>query len=440
MMPRLGKRGNRNRAGASDGRDVMPVDSRAPEPRGGDSRTNEPRVVVDPRQQGMEARAAMDARTRDEERRRRDASTINNLQQQIDELRGLMREYAARSVRGDEMVKGVEAMAADIRANLEDHRRATAQHTQARQLDENRVRQTMAQFHGGIQEAHDAIRTLQAQSRDLTEQTRARRDTSDVTSRRFDELQAQITRLFAQQDRIIEVMKGLREDIDEVRNSVGEVERDVRQVADAVRIVDSEAKRRVVEMEQRIEVIPPRIEEATRRVAAIEGSLKGLGDEFARIHNHLKALAELDVRQEEEYTHQNEQALERHDLVLERIEEVRQQGDALHRDLRHITEERDIFLAGRTDTLDESIRDLAHRIALANTRVDEVGQRIGDSRKEVAAALEVQVRTRYRQAHDAMEESLELARRIASPEADDDEAAPRPLRFGERGYASSGGR
>ena len=438
----LGKRGDRNRAGAFEERDVMPVDSRAPDPRSGDPRMNDPRPVMgDGRQQAMEARAAMDARSRDEERRRRDASTINNLQQQIDELRGLMREYAARAVRGDELVKNAEAMTAEVRANLEDHRRATAQHTQARQLDENRIRQTLSQFHAGIQEAHDAIRTLQAQSRELIEQTRARRDTSDVTNRRFDELQAQITRLFAQQDRIIEVMKGVREDIDEVRNSVDEVERDVRQVGDAVRIVDSEAKRRVVEIEQRIEVIPPRIEEVARRVTAIEGSMKGLGDEFARIHNHLKALAEIDIRQEEEYTHQNEQALERHDLVLERIEEVRQQGDAVNRDLRHITEERDIFLAGRTDTLDESLRELVHRISMVNTRVDEVGQRLLDSRKEVAAAFETQVRTRYQHAHVAMEEAVELARRIAVPDdPTQEEAAPRPLRFGERGYATGGGR
>ena len=416
---------------------------RAPDPRGGDPRNGDPRNG-DPRivdRQTMDARQAMDARTRDEERRRRDAGTINNLQQQIDELRGLMREYAARSGRGDEIVKNVEVIAADLRADLEDHRRATAQHAQVRQLDENRIRQTLAQMHGGITEAHGAIRTLQAQTTELIEQSRARRDTSDVTNRRFDELQGQITRAFAQQERFIEVVKGVRESIEEVRVETAQFHRDVQRVDDATRIVDSEAKRRVIEIEQRIEVIPPRIEEAVKRIAAIEHGLKGIGEEFARIHRNLQALAVIDVRQEEEYTTQNEQALERHDLVLERLEEVRQQGDAVARDLRHASEERDAFLANRQDDSDEAIRDVSHRITLVNTRVDEVGQRIAEARKELARATEVQVRSRYRQVQEELGEVIALNRRVAMPDsAAGEETGPRPIRFGDRGYASGGAR
>jgi len=233
----------------------------------------------------------------------------------------------------------------------------------------------------------------------------------------------------------------VRESIEEVRVETAQFHRDVQRVDDATRIVDSEAKRRVIEIEQRIEVIPPRIEEVAKRVAAIENGLKGLGDEFARIHRSLQSLAAIDVRQEEEYTTQNEQSLERHDLVLERIEEVRQQGDAVARDLRHAAEERDTFLANRQDDSDEAIRDVAHRITLVNTRVDEVGQRIAEARKELARAAEVQVRSRHRQAQEELEEVIELNRRVSmSDSAAQEETRPRPIRFGDRGYASSGGR
>ncbi len=186
---------------------------------------------------------------------------------------------------------------------------------------------------------------------ELIEQSRARRDTTDLTNRRFDELQAQITRAFAQQERFVEVVKAVRESIEEVRVGIAQFPRDIQRVDDAIHIVDSEAKRRVVEIEQRIEVIPPRIEEVAKRVSTIENGLKGLGDEFARIHHGLQSLAAIDVRLEEEYNMHNEQSLERHDLVLERIEEVRQQGDAIARDLRHAAEERDVFLANRQDDL-----------------------------------------------------------------------------------------
>lgn len=388
----------------------------------------------------MEARQAMDARVRDEERRRREATTINNLQQQIDELRALVRDQVSRVGRGDELVKNVEVMVADVRANLDDHRRSTAQHIQARQLDENRIRGALADMHQGVSEAHTAIRTVQAQVAELIEQSRSRRDTSEVANRQFDELRAQLTRLFAQQERLGEVQKVLREGIEEVRVEAGQARRDYQRVEDAIRIVDSEAKRRVVEVEQRIELFPPRIEEAAKRVTAIENMLKGLGDEFARIHHTLQTLASVDMRQEEVYTTYNEQALERHDLVLERLEEVRQQGDAIARDLRHAAEERDAFLGSRVDVSEETLRDLAHRVSLVNTRVDEVGLRIAESRKEFSRAVEMQARLRYKGMQEEMEAAVEFNRGVLSgpDNGADDSGGPRalPRSLDRRGYAA----
>src|SRR5207248_1175357 len=165
-----------------------------------------------------------------------------------------------------------EAMVSDVRADLDDHRRGQVQYAQARQLDDNRVRAGLADMHGGISEAHGAIRTLQAQTAELIEQTRARRDTTDITNRRFDELQSQISRTFAQQDRLVEVLNALRESIEEVRVEATQARRDYQRIEDAIHIVDSEAKRRVVEVEQRIEVIPPRVDESLKRIAAIEAA------------------------------------------------------------------------------------------------------------------------------------------------------------------------
>ncbi|MDQ6603598.1 MAG: hypothetical protein M3Z19_12820 [Chloroflexota bacterium] len=398
----------------------------------------------DPRQdpRAMDARQSMDARSRDEERRRRDAVTINNLQQQIDELRALVRDQVARVGRSDEIVKNVEVVVSDVRANLDDHRRSQAQYAQARQLDENRIRAALADMHGGISEAHGAIRTLQAQAAELIEQTRARRDTTDVTNRRFDELQSQITRSFAQQDRLVEVMKGLRESIEEVRVEAAQARRDYQRVEDAIRIVDSEAKRRIIEVDQRIDVIPPRVDESLKRIAAVESAFKSVGEEFGRLHNHITSLAAVDVRQEEVYLTFNEQALERHDLVLERLEEVRQQGDAIDRDLRHAAEERDSYLASRVDLSDEALRDVAHRISLVSTRVDDVGQRIADVRKELARASEQQVRSRFKQVHQELEEVVELNRRIVTGDSGMDDPPPQrpPLRsLDQRDYATGQG-
>jgi chromosome segregation ATPase len=389
----------------------------------------------------MDARQAMDARARDEERQRRDATTINNLQQQIDELRALVRDQVARGGRGNEIVKSVEAAIADVRADLDDHRRGQVQYAQARQLDENRIRAALADMHGGITEAHSSIRTLQAQATELIEQTRARRDTTDVTNRRFDELQAQITRTFAQQERLVDVMKGLRESIEEVRVEAAQARRDFQRFEDAIRIVDSEAKRRIIEVDQRIDVIPPRVEESLKRVAAVETAFKSVGEELARLHNGLTNLAAIDVRQEEVYLTFNEQALERHDLVLERLEEVRQQGDAIDRDLRHAAEERDTYLANRIDLSDDALRDVAHRIMLVNTRVDEVGQRIGDVRKELARASEQQVRSRFKQVQQELEEVVELNRRIVTADGGTDDPPPRPTlrNLDQRDYATGQG-
>ncbi|MCA1670421.1 MAG: hypothetical protein LC793_24180 [Thermomicrobia bacterium] len=133
-----------------------------------------------------------------------------------------------------------------------------------------------------------------------------------------------------------------------------------------------------------------------------------------------------DARQEEVVATVNEQALERHDLVLERLEEVRQQGDAVDRDLRHAAEERDAYIASRVDLSDEALRGIAHRVSLVNTRVDEVGQRIADVRKELAHASEQQVRARFKQVQQELEEVVELNRRAMTTESTPDEPPPSP--------------
>ncbi|MDQ6834484.1 MAG: hypothetical protein M3008_13890, partial [Chloroflexota bacterium] len=110
--------------------------------------------------------------------------------------------------------------------------------------------------------------------------------------------------------------------------------------------------------------------------------------------------------------------------------------------LRHAAEERDTYLASRIDLSDDALRDVAHRISLVNTRVDEIGQRIADVRKELTRASEQQVRSRFKQVQQELEEVIELNRRIVHNDGMMDDPTPQrpPLRsLDQRDYATGQG-
>jgi chromosome segregation ATPase len=360
---------------------------------------------------------------RDDERRKRDEAKLVTVQQQIDELRQLMREYVARQGRNEEQFRTYEVALTNQRAGLEQQRHEATQAAQARQLEDARIRQQLADLDARIEETGRPIRSLQAHVTELVDTIRRGRDDSQDELRRHEELKSIIEHIAAISERNSGVTGSLRESIAALRTDLEQTQRDLIKAEDAVKIVEQELRRRMAESGQETRNLGVKIEELRPLFTQLDAQIDEVRTSIVHIDPALEVLTEADARIQEEIARFYSQTIERDDLLSERIDEIRRHLDVQVRDLRQIGEQRFDRINTRVDGLSDIDRELAYRLNLIDMRLDELRDVDVKLRRELWHLHELQTRRRLDQAQAEVESVID-ARRVAEQEL----AAERPDR------------
>ncbi len=355
---------------------------------------------------------------RDDERRKRDEAKIQTLQAQIDELRNLARESASRQVRLEDQLKTSEANLAQHRIALEQHRHEVSQSAQARQLEEARVRQQISDLSTRIDDSTRPIRSIQAHVTELVESVRRQRDDVSHDTKKYDDLRGLIDHLAAHSERQVAVSQALRDSIENVRVEVERQQRDLLRIDDATKIVDQDARRRVTEVIQQIENLNVRINEEFGGVNALGARIDDLEQSLTTVWPNFDTLRESQQRVEAEIDRYHEQAVERDDLVAERVEEVRQQADAQLKNLDVATTQRFERLSARTEQLDEVDRDLAYRLSLIEMQLEELTRVDQRLRREMWYLNEQRARLKLEQSQQELEQVIDARRQTEQRNTD----------------------
>jgi chromosome segregation ATPase len=353
---------------------------------------------------------------RQDDERRRDEARLSTLQSQLDELRQALRELASRQVRVEETIKQYEGGSAQNRLGLEQLRQETQQSAQARALDENRTRQQIGDLEQRIDDATRPIRSLTAHVNELLEASRKKVDDSGQHLRRYDELRGMIEHVQALGDRNAVMTHQLRDSIDNVRSESEQIRRDMLRNEDAIKIVDQEARRRVAEVVQAGADVSSRIDELRSDVAHTFDLIEEVRRSITHVDPTLEELRQIDIALRQDIVRFQQQAIERHETLVERQEDTRQAVDAQFDELRTAIEQRYEPLGERIEAVAEQYRELGYRLSTFVLQLDELKQVDGTLRRDLWALHEQRVRLRLEQ----IQQELELvtgSRRIA-------EAAP----------------
>jgi chromosome segregation ATPase len=353
---------------------------------------------------------------RQDDERRRDEARLSTLQSQLDELRQALRELASRQVRVEETIKQYEGGSAQNRLGLEQLRQETQQSAQARALDENRTRQQIGDLEQRIDDATRPIRSLTAHVNELLEASRKKVDDSGQHLRRYDELRGMIEHVQALGDRNAVMTHQLRDSIDNVRSESEQIRRDMLRNEDAIKIVDQEARRRVAEVVQAGADVSSRIDELRSDVAHTFDLIEEVRRSITHVDPTLEELRQIDIALRQDIVRFQQQAIERHETLVERQEDTRQAVDAQFDELRTAIEQRYERLGERIEAVAEQYRELGYRLSTFVLQLDELKQVDGTLRRDLWALHEQRVRLRLEQ----IQQELELvtgSRRIA-------EAAP----------------
>lgn len=375
------------------------------------SNTSRPQA---PRPDGMRPTAY-----RQDDERRRDEARVVGLQNQVDEVRQALREIASRQGREEELLKQYEGNAAQNRLAIEQLRQEGQQSAQARALDENRTRQQVADLETRLHDVARPIRSLQAHVLELLEAARRKTDDTSQYRQRDEELQEQIEHLSAHVDRTSVMIHQMRDSVDSLRGEGDQLRRDVMRAEDGIKIVDQEGRRRTTEIEQAGSNVSARIDELRSDL----GHLFDLIDDTRRSIVHLDpAIEELrgvDTVLRQDLGRFQTQTNERHELLLERAEDTRQETDTQISDVRQAQEQRYERVTDRIEELGEAHRELGFRITALSGQLDELRLVDVSLRRELWILNEQRVRLRLEQAQQELDQ-------VAGQRRDAEAEAPAP--------------
>ncbi|MBL8126911.1 MAG: hypothetical protein U0Z70_05655 [Thermomicrobiales bacterium] len=340
---------------------------------------------------------------RQEDERRRDEARLAAMQNQVDELRQAMREVLSRQGREEELLKHYESATAQNRLAIEQARQEMQQSAQARAIDETRTRQQIVDMDARVEDLTRPIRSLQAHVMELIEAARQKADDTSEYKQRDDALQAQIEHLSAHVDRTGVLIHQARDSIEATREETDGLRRDIVRAEDSIKIVDQDARRRVADVAQAGETITARIDELRSDLGHLFDLIDDTRRSIVHIDPALEELRGADVAVRQELARVQAQGVERHELLQERVEDMRGDVDARFADVRLALEQRHERLAERIDGLNDAHRELGFRISQLAGQLDELRLVDAAVRRDVWLLNEQRVRLRLDQAQQELD-------------------------------------
>ena len=340
---------------------------------------------------------------RQEDERRREEARLAAMQNQVDELRQAMREVLSRQGREEELLKHYESATAQNRLAIEQARQEMQQSAQARAIDETRTRQQIVDMDARVEDLTRPIRSLQAHVMELIEAARQKADDTSEYKQRDDALQAQIEHLSAHVDRTGVLIHQSRDSIAATREETDGLRRDIVRAEDSIKIVDQDARRRVAEVAQAGETITARIDELRSDLGHLFDLIDDIRRSIVHIDPALEELRGVDVAVRQELVRVQAQGVERHELLQERVEDMRGDIDARFADVRLALEQRHERLAERIDGLNDAHRELGFRIGQLAGQLDELRLVDAAVRRDVWLLNEQRVRLRLDQAQQELD-------------------------------------
>lgn len=351
------------------------------------------------------------------------------MQQQVDELRQALRELASRQVRLEDNIKQSDGMTVQNRIHLDQIKQEGAQSIQARALDENRTRQQIADLEQQLSDATRPIRSLQAHVTELLETNRKKTDDTGQSQRRIDEIKTLIDNLQALGDRNAVVTHQLRDAIDASRSEIEQVRRDIIRNEDAVKVVDQEARRRIAEVAQVTEGFGSRMDEIRSDLAHAFDLVEEVRRSVTHVDPALEALQEADAATRVELNRLQAQSVERHEMLVERIDDSRSNSETHLLELRTSMDQRFERISERIERLTEEFRQLEFKVSTVGLSIDELKQTDAGLRREVWTLHEQRLRTRLEQVQQELEQVTGSRRSVeAESRVEPDPNAPKTIR------------
>ncbi len=312
---------------------------------------------------------------RDDERRKRDEAQLFNVQQQLDELRRLLREGQARQQWLEDALKQSESRVAQLQMSLDKQNQDIMQTLQVRQIEEQRTRKLMTELEARVEEPLKPLKEMRAQLTEVLERYRQNQSQNTVSTQQVETIAQQMREITSQLSVVNEQQRQLGDALREANNAITENRQEVVRVMEGQRIEEQRLRRQDIELQQSLEAARNDIGSVVARTSQLEETRKrfveeidALAGSLTTVHAEYNKLEDLLERMGRDHS-------ERYLAQQERIETVRLQLEADAADIRQVGDQRAERIFARLQQIDDRLRAVEGDFALIPGQIESLRQR-----------------------------------------------------------------
>ena len=311
---------------------------------------------------------------REEEHLKKGEAQVFQLQQQVDELRRVVREQMSRQHSIEENAKQAEARYITLRDTVDKAVNELGQTMQVRGLEGHRLKQDIAELQVKVSEPIKPIRELRSQMQEFAETRRLTVDQMSLDKQALERLAGVQRDIMAQVGRQDAMYKDLREAIKITANAQEFYQRELERLVEIQHTIEQTARRQVEEVRELIKEVGSGITTYNNRIARLEDLQRADTQRFEEILPYFEQLREEDERQLQIMQRLEKLLDDRFSLYAVRLEEVRQQSEGQFFNLNQMIASQADSTADRFVSLDERVRAADGVLHEIQGRIEEIKQ------------------------------------------------------------------
>lgn len=354
----------------------------------------------------------------DEQLRVQEQTQLIYLQNQIDELRRLLKEQNNKYAWAVEQVRRVEAQNAQLQGLIERQAQEQQVVLEAYKREISNLRRDVAQALLRAEESVKPVRELQATLHQLGESRRNDREQIAPLFARVDELEQRVREQSAQLLNADERHRQTLTQIEQLRLTDSDLLDELRRQADEIKAEKQTLRRQAVEAQQLVSDARAAMEEPLARLKRLEECSKNAQEHLQRLPAELERINQRLSELRDEIRRVELLSTERFMMSQERLEELRHQSEERLTDLHNADEEHLRHLTGWLERIDAWCREDEGRLTRVANRLELLLQR----HETRLAALETQEDQLLERLSETWRALLE-ARRAAAVEQHDTQAS-----------------
>jgi chromosome segregation ATPase len=315
------------------------------------------------------------ARYEEEKLRVQEQSQLIYLQNQIDELRRLLKEQNNKYAWAVEQVRRVEAQNAQLQGIIDRQAQEQQIVLESYKREISSLRRDVANALLRAEESVKPVREIQATIHQLGESRRTDREQVAPLFSRIDDLEQRERDLAAQIRDTDERYRGLLAQLEQLRLADHEMLNELRRQSDEIQAEKQALRRQAVEAQQMVSDARAALEEPIARIKHLEAQSKEMNKALQKLPEEITAIMARLPELRDEIRRVEVLSTERFMMNQERLEDLRHHSEERLTDLRDADEEHLRHLTGWLERIDGWCREEEGRVARIANRLDLLLQR-----------------------------------------------------------------